>query len=149
MEELKRKIWKLPLIVWLMIMLFIGVALGVVMYTLTIPGTITIEPPAEGTYEIKVYSDADGTQELTSVDFGTAHSGDGVPFSFYVKNTGTATIQGIKMTIKASGLTQLNYGTILSDLGPQQIRYVSQTFQVPGEAGAGTYSVEIILEVYA
>jgi len=154
MEVMKRKIWKLPLIAWFLIMLFTGVAIGAIMYTLVIPGTITIEPPAERTYEIKVYSDAEGTQELTFIDFGTAHAGDDVPFSFYVKNTGTATITGINMEVTIPGLLDgsgisAQYSDIITDLSPGEIRYVSRTLHIPGEAVAGTYSVEATLEVYA
>ena len=148
MEVIRRKIWKLPLIAWLMIMLFIGLGTGAIMYTLTIPGTITIEPAPEGVYEIKVYSDAAGTQELTSIDFGTAKAGDSVPFSFYVKNTGTVTV-GVRMTVEISGVTSSNYGDIITNLEPGQIRYVDKNLHVSSTAGAGTYSVEIKLEVFA
>jgi len=148
MEVMRRKIWKLPLIAWLIIMLSIGLVAGVIMYTLKIPGTITIEPAPEGVYEIKVYSDAAGTQELTFVDFGTVKAGNSVPFSFYINNTGTVTV-GIRMTITISGVASLNYGDIITNLEPGQIRYVDKTLYVSGTAGAGAYSVEIILEVYA
>jgi len=48
---LKKKIWKIP--IWLIIVL-LGVSAvgGAVMYTLTIPATITITPPPAGQYEI-------------------------------------------------------------------------------------------------
>jgi len=148
MEVLKRKIWKLPLIVWLMIMMFIGLATGAIMYTLTIPGTITIEPAPEGVYEIKVYSDAAGTQELTSIDFGTARAGDYIPFSFYVKNTGTVTVSvNLKATI--NDVTAMGFNDIITDFEPGQIRYIDQNLHIRSTTGAGTYSVEIKLEVYA
>ena len=148
MQRMMRKIWKLPLIAWLLIMLFIGIAIGAVMYTLIIPGTITILPAPEGTYEIKVYSDAAATQELTSIDFGSVRAGGSVPVSFYVKNTGTVTI-GVMMTIEISGVSTSTYGTIIENLEPQQIRYVSQTLWIRPQAGAGTYSVTIKLEAFA
>jgi uncharacterized membrane protein len=149
MELVKRKIWKLPLIIWFLIMLFVGVAIGTIMYTLVIPGTITIEPPAAGTYEIQVYSDAEATQELTSFDFGTVKAGDSVTFSCYIKNLGDTTIPGINLRIDISGLISAQSPDIVQDLAPGEIRYVSRTFSIPGDAGAGTYSVEIVFEVYA
>ena len=148
METMKRKIWKLPLIAWFLIMLFTGIGIGAVMYTLVIPGTITIEQPPEGTYEIKAYSDAECTQELTFVDFGTAKAGDYIPFSFYIKNTGTVTV-GVKMTITISGVSSINYGDIITNLEPGQNRYVDQSLHISSTAGAGTYSVEIKLEAFA
>jgi len=144
-----KKVWKLPLIAWFLVTLGIGIAIGTVMYTLVIPGTITILPPEEGTYEIKVYSDADCTQEITSIDLGTAHVGDDVPFSFYVKNTGTITIPVIRMYMEISGVQLTTFGTTVKNLEIGQVRYVDLSIGIRADAGAGTYSLEFELECCA
>lgn len=148
MNRVMKKIWKLPLIVWVLIAFGVGIGVGALMYTLVIPGTITILPPAEGTYEIKIYSDAECTQEITSIDFGEAHAGDYVHSYFYLKNTGTATISIIDKRIEISGVGIIK-GTLTNNLEPQQVRYIDLTFTVPASAGTGTYAVEVKLECYA
>jgi hypothetical protein len=40
-KGIMKKVWKLPLIAGLLIAFGVGITVGAVMYTLTIPGTIT------------------------------------------------------------------------------------------------------------
>ena len=148
MKGMMKKIWKLPLIAWLLVAFGVGIGVGAVMYTLVISGTITILPPAEGTYEIKLYSDAGCTQEITSIDFGEVHSGDYVDLKFYLKNTGNVKISVINFDLEISGV-QVTSGTLTTDLEAGQVRYISHSIQVRPEAGAGTYSVELRLECCA
>ena len=148
MGVMKKKVWKLPLIAWLIIAMSTGLAGGAIVYTVLISGTIVIEPPPEGAYEIGVFSDAACTQELVSIDFGTARAGESVPVSFFVKNTGSVTV-GVKLTIIITGLTSANYGDIITNLAPGQTRYVDQNLHIGSTAGPGTYSVEMKLEAFA
>lgn len=148
MKRIMKKIWKLPLIVWLLVALCVGIGIGAVMYTLVIPGTVTVLPPEEGTYEIKIYSDADCTEEITFIAFGSVHAGDSIDLQFYLKNTGNVNISVINFELEISGV-QVTSGTLTTDLEAGQVRYISHSAKVRPEAGAGTYSVELRLECCA
>ena len=52
-----RRIWKIPLFLLILILIGVTVVTGAVMYSLNIPGRITVDVPAVGDYEIKVYWD--------------------------------------------------------------------------------------------
>jgi hypothetical protein len=148
MKRMMKKILKLPLIAWLLIAFGAGIVIGAVLYTLVIPGTVTILPPEEGTYEIKVYSDANCTQEIAFIDFGSVHAGDSIDLKFYLKNTGNVKIPIIDFDLEISDV-QITSGTLTTDLEAGQVRNISRSIQVRPEAGAGTYSVELRLECCA
>ncbi len=71
----------------------ISVSAASVVYYVTRPAGITVQPHIPATnYEIKLYEDEACTEELTRFDFPTAKGGDKAQVIFYVKNLSTGNV---------------------------------------------------------
>lgn len=145
----KKKIWKIP--IWLIIVLLlisaVSIVTAVIVYTLEIPGQFEVLPPETGNYTIQAFKDYECTEPLTYLDLGAVRVGDNIPFSFYVKNIGNATMSVITIRIKfcaSYGGTQ-TCGTI-NDLAPSQVKAHSSHLWIRPDATEGTYSFTLTLE---
>ena len=148
-ELMMRKIWKIPVY---LIIAFVGVSIVTagVMYTLRIPSTITILPPEEGTYEIRVYEDEACTTEITSFDFGEVKIPGNSSVHFYVKSFCTVPIAAyVSIDPYVAGLNHKVWIVHENDpLQPDDVREITFTLLAEVEAIQGTYNFDMVLKVY-
>ena len=143
----KRKIWKIP--VWLIIILLgVSVAAGAIMFTLKIPSTVTILPPAEGHYEIGVYWDAECTEEVTFLDFGELKMGSKYTITVYIKS-----LSDVDITVHAVGYGGMNFDVYLSPnpwmhMTPNEVRIVDIVIATYVMGESGTYNFDTVFNVY-
>jgi len=148
-EVLMRKIWKIPLILLLMTLLGVTIVTGAVVYSLTIPGTITVELPAGGQYEIKIYWDAELTNEVTFIDFGTVNLDTVYNITFYVKNLSNVSCQVRLHTPQATGLRWYQFRPW--DFGkfePDEVKEVNLIYHVDNSSEGGTFGLDVTFNVY-
>lgn len=131
-------------------------ATAAIMYTLTIPSTITILPPdSDANYEIKAYVDQECTQELTQLDFGSISAGMSTDYvTFYVKNTGTANVT-LSFT-QSSGIgglifdwTNLNTTQRVDPLRPNDVAECKCLIIVSAEATDGVKEFDFLIRAVA
>ena len=146
---LKKRIWRIP--VYLIIALLgASIVTAGVMYTLRIPSSITILPPEEGTYEIKIYEDEACTTEVTSFDFGSVALGRNSSVHFYVRSFSTVPI-AVYVAIEPY-VPGLNHKIWIvhedQPLQPDELREITFTMLIGVEATEGTYNFDLLLNVY-
>lgn len=132
-------------------------ATAAIMYTLTIPSTITILPPdSDANYEIKAYVDQECTQELTQLDFGSISAGMSTDYvTFYVKNTGTANVT-LSFFTQSSGIgslsvfwTNLNTTRWADPLRPNDVAECKCQINVFAEATDGVKEFDFLIRAVA
>ena len=143
MELLKQKVWKLPLIVWFILMVALtSIVAGAIVFVLNIPGDVTIVPTPVGNYSIEAFQDVALTTQLTNVDWGSLQAGQSKYIEFWVKNNGTQTITSITVRV----LSDIQYGggtTYPAMLEPGQSYKVTASLHVNPDASPGDYTVTI------
>lgn len=142
---MKRKVWKIP--IWLIIIL-LGVSAvgGAVMYTLTIPSTITITPPPAGQYEIKLYWDNECITEVTFFDFGEVEIGETASVTFYLKN-----VSNVSVDVHAFGWISAHtyaFDGWQRGIAPNDVREWTLSTPIPVMAEEGTYNFDTVFNVY-
>lgn len=144
---LRRRIWKIP--VWLIVVLLgVSAVTGGILYTLKIPSTVTILPPPEGSYEIKIYEDSECTIEVTSFDFGERRVGEEFYTRFYLKNLSNVTI-AVSCSWGSDGRSPLNWAPCWQeDVEPDEIREWNLWLKVQFFAEEGTYNFDTLFNVY-
>ena len=139
--NIKRKILGVPLWVFIITIVACATSIGaLVTYNLYYPQKAEITVVGQ----IKVYLDADLTQELgngTTIDWGTLDISLVNVFTknLWIKNTGEVTVV---ITFETADLPLL-WGEILTPVGltiaPGEVKTVTLTLTVPFTATAGTY----------
>ena len=131
-------------------------ATAAIMYTLTIPSTITILPPdSDANYEIKAYVDQECTQELTQLDFGSISAGMSTDYvTFYVKNTGTANVtlsftQSSGIGVLNSRWTNLNTTQWSDPLRPNDVAECKCQINVSAGATDGVKEFDFLIRAVA
>lgn len=148
-DVMKKKIWKIP--IWLLIILLgIGAVSGAVMYTLKIPSTATILPPEGEHYEVKVYWDAECTDEITSIDFGTIKFDVYYNMTFYVKSLCDAPCDVYVGTSPVGGCYVIKVGSndLNENFAPNEVREVNLTYWASKAIEHGTYNFDTEFNVY-
>lgn len=93
--EMKQKVFGIPLVAIIALLLIPAVVLGALLFTKTMPGTITILAPPGLTF----YTDEACINEITQFSFGAKRVGEGDSIlPVYVKNTGSQHFESITAT---------------------------------------------------
>lgn len=95
MKVLNKKLPLWAIIVALVSVLTVGFAVAAIVYTVVLPGTVTIVEVA-WTGEVGIYEDPNCTIPMTLIDLGEMKAGEVWNITFYVRNEGNATILGFK-----------------------------------------------------
>ncbi len=156
-DVMMRRVWKIPVYV-IILLLGASVVSAGVMFTLRIPSTIEILPPEEETYEVGVYEDAACTVEVESFDFGSVELGHNSSVHFYVKSLSTVPIEvtvvddpyipstNIRLNDKGTG--SITHEWLGGPLEPGEVREITLALEVMVQAQSGTYSFDLLFEVY-
>ncbi len=141
--DLKRKVWKLPLVIWLILEASLtSMVTGAIVYELNISGHVTITPTPVGEYSVQAFQDAACTTPLTDVDWGSLQAGQYKAIPLYVKNNGTQAITSI--TVRVLSDIQNGGGTTRPVmLEPGQSVEVDAILSVKPDASPGDYSITI------
>jgi len=148
-EFMMRKILKIPLILLLLMLLGVAVVTGAIMYSLNIPGSITVELPAEGQYEIKIYWDAELTNEVTFFDLGTVKFDTVYNITFYIKNLSSVPIEVDCYNPSAPGLRWYQFRPW--DFGrfdPDEVKEITLFYEVDNSSEGGTFDFDLTFNVY-
>ncbi len=88
MKKILRKKWRgIPVAV---IAVVLVAAIAIASTLLIIPSTVTIDPLViPPTHDIEIYSDAEGTLEITEIAWGTTVQGTDIVETVYIKAAGT------------------------------------------------------------
>ena len=144
-----RRIWKIPLFLLILILIGVTVVTGAVMYSLNIPGRITVDVPAVGDYEIKVYWDSQLTNEVTFIDLGTVKFDTVYNITFYVKNLSNVSCKVGLYTPQATGLRWYQFRPW--DFGkfePDELKEITLIYQVDNSSEGGTFDFDVTFVVY-
>ena len=145
MKDVKLKIGKVSsaLIIALLLAAASSIAIAVAP-TLSKPETVTIISP------LGIYSNPECTQEITSIDLGSAHKGEWTEqLCIYVKNLGDTTV-----SLDAHSDLDITIGTVYfgfnkKTLAPSEVCPISISCLVNENATAGTYSFNIYIDAIA
>jgi len=148
-DVMLRKIWRIPLVLLLLMLLGVTIVTGAIMYSLVIPGSITVELPAEGDYEVKVYWDAELTNEVTFFDFGTVKFDTAYNITFYIKSLSSVPCEVFLIQPSASGLHWTHfYNTAFGRFAPGEVKEVTLFYEVDNSSEGGTLDFDMTFDVY-
>lgn len=112
--------------------------------TLSKPATVTIISP------LGVYSDPECTQEITSIDLGSAHRGEWTKqIHIYVKNLGDTTVSLDAHSDLDLTIGNVYFGFNKKTLAPSEVCPISISCLVNENANAGKYSFNIYINTVA
>ena len=143
-DDVKLKIGKTSSALIIALLLAASSIAIAVAYTLPKPATVTIISL------LGVYGDPECTQEITSIDLGSAHKGEWTEqLCIYVKNLGDTTV-----SLDAHSDLDLTIGTVYfgfnkKTLAPSEVCPISISCLVNENATAGTYSFNIYIDAIA
>ena len=148
-EEVRRKIWKLPLIVWFIIgMVCTSIVTAVVVYTITQQAKVTVEIAQPGEYSFKIFDEADEEMTGTTIDFGTILRGSSKYVEIYVENNGTGTVTLTNLRDDCPvGYVAFNIGD--ATISPGQRCRVGMRLHISDTSEEGTYTFNIYIDAVA
>jgi len=145
-EVMMRRIWKIPLYL-IVALLGTSIVTAAVMYTLTVPSSITIPEPPEGTYEIKLYWESEATTEVESFSFGEVEMGQESTVTFYIKSLSTVDIDVHVSSVSGPVFSYLDPNW-QKGIQPDEIREWNLTACVSNLATPGIYNFDLVFDVY-
>lgn len=149
--DFNKKYFGIPLAL-IITLTVVGIAsAAIIVYETSIRGRVKIEPvPTGDNYGITIYGDAECTNELDFIDFGSIRPGEASESDyFYIKNTGDTYIPNIRVyqvLITAQGWETPGYFPSTLDVGEVKRFYVRVTAEP--DAAPGEYEGEIPIVCY-
>jgi len=146
MSDVKLKIGKTSsaLIIALLLAAASSIATATVAYTLSKPATVTIIS------SLGIYSNPECTQEITSIDLGSAHRGEWTKqIHIYVKNLEDTTVSLDAHSNLDITIGNVYFGFDKETLAPNEVCPISISCLVNKNANAGTYSFHIYINTVA